>query len=240
MRLHRFIAQCGVASRRKAEDLIREGRVSVNGEPVTAMGVTVGPEDVVEVDGTVLSQPSPEVYLLNKPKGTLTTLSDPGRRPTVAQLLPPSARAVKPVGRLDMDTDGLLLLTNDGDLAMRLTHPRYGVEKEYRAVVQGMPDARDIERLQRGVNVEGKKTAPAQAWVASASERAGTSVLTIILHEGRKRQVRLMCEAVGHPVVSLTRVRIGPFRLKGMRPGECRRLSEQDVARLRKLTGLVR
>jgi 23S rRNA pseudouridine2605 synthase len=238
MRLHRYIAQCGVASRRKAEELIREGRVSVNGEPVTAMGVTVGPDDVVEVDGTTLAPPSPEVYLLNKPRGVLTTLSDPGRRPTVAQLLPPSARAVKPVGRLDMDTDGLLLLTNDGELAMRLAHPRYGVEKEYRAIVQGTPDARDLERLQRGVNIEGKKTAPAEAWLASASERAGTSVLQIVLHEGRKRQVRLMCEAVGHPVVSLTRVRIGPFRLKGMAPGQMRRLGVREVEALRRSVGL--
>jgi 23S rRNA pseudouridine2605 synthase len=229
MRLHRYIAQCGVASRRKAEELIREGRVSVNGEPVTAMGVTVGPDDVVEVDDTTL---------LNKPRGVLTTLSDPGRRPTVAQLLPPSARAVKPVGRLDMDTDGLLLLTNDGELAMRLAHPRYGVEKEYRAIVQGTPDARDLERLQRGVNIEGKKTAPAEAWLASASERAGTSVLQIVLHEGRKRQVRLMCEAVGHPVVSLTRVRIGPFRLKGMAPGQMRRLGVREVEALRRSVGL--
>jgi 23S rRNA pseudouridine2605 synthase len=238
VRLHRYIAQCGLTSRRKAEDLIREGRVAVNGVTVRQMGVLVEPEDKVEVDGTQLSRPRRQVFLLNKPKGVVTTLSDPQGRPTIVKFLPPHAVGVKPVGRLDKDTDGVILLTNDGALAARLTHPRYGVEKEYEATVRGQVSDNDVERLAKGVCIKGGKTAPAQVEKLGWNEREDTTRLRIVLHEGRKRQVRLMAESVGHPVVSLTRVRFAFLRKRGMRPGECRSLTQEETARLERMVGL--
>lgn len=235
MRLHRFIAQCGVTSRRKAEELILEGRVSVNGAMVRELGVKVGPGDTVEVDGEAIGQPESVTLLLNKPKGYVTTTSDERGRPTVMRLLP-SFGPVKPVGRLDMDTEGLLLLTTDGDLASRLSHARYGIDKEYRAVVSGEPDERDLERLRRGVVIEGRRTSPCT--VEPLRLGPETSLLKFILHEGRNRQIRRMCEAIGHPVVDLSRTRIAHLTSRGMKPGECRKLGEKDVARLRALVGL--
>ncbi|MES1228207.1 MAG: pseudouridine synthase, partial [Armatimonadota bacterium] len=159
MRLHRFIAQCGVTSRRKAEELIATGRVAVNGQVVREQGVKVGPGDAVEVDGERIGQPDPVTLLLMKPTGYITTLSDERNRPTVMRLIPDFG-PVKPVGRLDMDTDGLLLLTTDGELASRLTHARYGIEKEYRVVVSGVPGERELDRLRNGVYIEGRRTSP--------------------------------------------------------------------------------
>lgn len=238
MRLHRFIAQCGVASRRKAEDLIREGRVTVNGDVVTEMGVTVDPDtDRVETDGKPLSLPRRQVFLLNKPKGVVTTMSDERKRRTVAEYFP-GAPGLKPVGRLDMNTEGLILVTNDGDLAARLTHPKWGIDKEYHATVQGLPDEKDLARLRKGLWIEGGKTAPAQATLIGTNEKEGTSTVALILHEGKKHQVRLMCEAVGHKVVSLRRVRVGPFLLKGIAPGQMRKLGEKEVQALRRSVGL--
>jgi 23S rRNA pseudouridine2605 synthase len=238
VRLHRFIAQCGLTSRRKAEDLIREGRVTVNGQVVTEMGVTVGPEDSVEVDGELLAPPRRQVFLLNKPKGAITTLSDPHGRLTIVKFLPSNAVGVKPVGRLDKDTDGVIVLTNDGSLASRLTHPRYGVEKEYEATVQGLVSDRDLQRLATGVWIPGGKTAPARVERLGYSEKDGTTRLRLVLHEGRNRQVRLMAESIGHPVVSLTRVRFAFLRKRGLRPGECRALSQEETSRLERLVGL--
>lgn len=238
MRLHRYLAQAGVTSRRKAEVLILEGRVEVNGEIVAELGTKVGPEDEVRVDGEVVRVLAAEVYVLNKPRGVVTTLSDERNRPTVRQLLPPSAHGIKPVGRLDMDTDGILVLTNDGELASRLTHPRYGVEKEYEAIVAGNPDDHALDRLARGVFIEGGRTSPADVAVVGLDRKSGNAKLRLVIHEGRKRQVRLMCEAVGHPVVSLRRTRFAHLKLKGMQPGECRRLGVVDVDKLRKAVGL--
>ena len=236
IRLHRFIAQCGVCSRRKAEQMISEGRVEVNGETVARPGTVVSEVDEVRVDDRPL-RPQPHVYIvMHKPRGCLTTMKDEFGRQTVADLLPDVGVAVKPVGRLDKDTDGVLLFTNDGELASRLTHPRYSIEKEYEATVTGEPGERALGRLRRGVTVEGQRTRPAQVDVLSASDRGAK--LRIVLKEGRKRQIRLMCEAVGHPVKRLRRVRFGPLGLKGLRPGECRVLGKTQVRALKCLAGM--
>lgn len=232
VRLHRFIAQCGVCSRRKAEELIAEGRVTVNGETVVQMGTKVGDDDVVTVDGQRIRQERHIYLVMYKPKGVVTTMSDEKGRRTVSQLLPRLDAVVKPVGRLDKDTDGLLLLTNDGDLAKKLTHPSHGTEKEYEATVRGAVTERAVERLRTGVRIEGRKTRPAFVEVLSSHETK--SKLKIVLKEGWKRQVRLMCESVGHPVIELRRTRFGPLRLKGMSPGECRLLTQQQVDALKK------
>ena len=238
MRLHRFIAQSGITSRRKAEEMIAQGRVMVNGKIITAMGVLVEPGDEVRVDGELIAVQESATLIMNKPKGLITTLDDPQGRPTVMRLIPREYQAVKPVGRLDKDTEGLLLLTTDGELAMRLTHAKYGIEKEYLAVVDGLPSLSSIEKLRRGVFVEGRRTSPAQVEIIPGDDTKGTARLKIIIHEGRKRQVREMCRMVGHEVISLRRVRIGHLVLKGMAPGEVRRLPKVDVERLKTAVGL--
>lgn len=238
MRLHRYIAQSGLTSRRKAEELIAQGRVMVNGKIVTAMGVLVEPGDEVKVDDEVIRTLENFTLLMNKPKGLLTTLNDPQGRPTVMVLLPKELQMAKPVGRLDKDTEGLLLLTTDGELAMRLTHAKYGIEKEYLAVVNGLPTQASLDKLRRGVFVDGRRTAPCQVDLIPGDEARGTSRLKLILHEGRKRQVREMCLSIGHEVISLRRVRLGHLILKGMAPGEVKRLPKKDVERLRKEVGL--
>jgi pseudouridine synthase len=238
-RLHKRIAASGLCSRRAAEELIRQARVEVNGQIVVEMGVKVCPEDVVRVDGVPVGSSKLTTLIMNKPAGYVTTMSDPQGRPTVKSLLPRMDAVVKPVGRLDMETDGLLLFTNDGPLAQRLTHPRYSVEKEYRAVVDGIPDEKALNRLREGVYIqEGGKTAPAKVRLLSGTPGQRSAVLTIVIHEGRKRQVRLMCEAVGHPVISLKRVRIGPLVLKNLPAGACRLLGMKEVDKLREMVGL--
>jgi len=242
------IAHSGVCSRRAAEELIRQGRVCVNGQLVTEMGMKVLDEDQVAVDGKVIAEAKSYTLVLYKPTGCVTTLHDPQRRPTILRFLPDMGVQLKPVGRLDMDTEGLLVCTNDGELANRLAHPRYGVDKEYQAIVQGVPDEKALAKLRKGVWIEeGGKTSPAKVEVVSKTrpsrspKRDGTprtSALKIIIHEGRKRQVRLMCEAVGFPVISLKRIRYGPLVLRGMRAGEARMLGKQEVDMLRKLVGL--
>ncbi len=176
--------------------------------------------------------------LLNKPTGVVTTLLDPQRRPTIVPFLPDYGVQLKPVGRLDMDTEGLLLCSNDGDLAARLTHPRYGVEKEYTVIVDGIVDDRTIEKLRDGVYIEGGKTSPAKVELIHAEAKTNTTGLRITIHEGRKRQVRQMCDSVGYPVRTLKRVRIGPLVLKGLRAGEARLLGKKEVDNLRNLVGL--
>lgn len=237
-RLHKRIAATGLCSRRAGEEMIRQGRVTVNGEVVTVMGVKVGPEDEVAVDGKVLHTAKPTYLLMNKPVGYLTTMSDPQRRQTVLKLLPRLDVVVRPCGRLDQDTEGLLIFTNDGLFAQRLTHPRYGVEKEYVATVEGLPSEASLKSLREGIYIEGGKTAPAVVTVDHMSEPKGESILRIVIHEGRKRQVRSMCDAVGHPVKSLRRVRIGPIVLHKLPRGACRLLSVVEVDKLKKLVGL--
>lgn len=229
----------GICSRRAAEDLIREGRVRVNGEPVTEMGRKVGPDDTIEVDGEAISRPRSTTLVMNKPVGYLTTMSDPRKRSTVKQLLPRTQANVKPVGRLDMDTEGVLIFTNDGELAHRLAHPRYQIDKEYEAVVQGVPDERVLEKLRKGVRLEDGLTSPAEVeLIGRPGNSAATSKLRLVIHEGKNRQVRRMLESVGHPVNTLRRTRVGFVTVKGLQKGECRLLGMAEVERLRAMVGL--
>ncbi|MCC7434893.1 MAG: rRNA pseudouridine synthase [Methanoregulaceae archaeon] len=240
-RLHKRIAASGICSRRAAEELIKAGRVAVNGDPVIQMGVIVTDDDIVTVDGEPIGRPPLYVLVMHKPTGYVTTLSDPQGRPTVKRLLPAIGAALKPVGRLDMNSEGLLLFTNDGELSNRLVHPRWGMEKEYEVTVEGVPSMEDLDRLRKGIYIDGGKTRPAVVELLSKPDRkATTSKLKFILHEGKKRQIRLMCDAIRCPVVKLVRVRIGFLRLKGMPPGQCRMLGKQDIERLAKAVGLDR
>jgi len=226
MRLNTYLARAGVASRRGADDLIKAGRVTVNGEP-GQLNTFVEHEDRVELDGQPL-EPQPLTYvLLHKPAGTVTTARDPRNRPTVVDLVDHPARVV-PVGRLDVDTTGALLLTNDGELAHRLAHPRYGVEKVYEADVEGEPTDEDLDRLRDGIDLDDGRTAPAQA------RRLGPRTVELTLHEGRKHQVKRMLAAVGHPVAKLHRSRYAGLSPEGLEPGQWRELEPSEVERLRK------
>ena len=226
-RLQKVLARIGFGSRRVCEDLIAEGRVTVNGEPAV-LGRRVDPEaDHIEVDGKPVGVRAGLVYyLLNKPRGVVTTAADTHGRPTVVEMVPTEPR-VFPVGRLDADTEGLLILTNDGELAQYLTHPSHGVEKEYLAEVEGRPSPAAVRRLREGVELDDGRTAPAK--VSSIEP----NVLRLVIHEGRKRQVRRMCEAVGHPVVRLVRTRIGSLADRTLKPGEWRPLTFDEVRALR-------
>jgi 23S rRNA pseudouridine2605 synthase len=239
-RLQKALAHAGVASRRACEELIRQGRVQVNGQVVTEMGTRVDlSRDEVRVDGRPLHAAESYVYVvLNKPRGYLSTTHDPYGRPTVLDLLEVEAR-VYPVGRLDVDSEGLLLLTNDGTLTQRLTHPRYAHEKEYWVLVNGHPNERALRRLRRGVEVEEERLQADEVAVLRGPHRRREPIvdgtwLRVILHQGSKRQVRRMCAAVGHPVQRLIRVRFGPLRLGRLEPGQWRHLSRNEVMALRK------
>ncbi|HEX2040710.1 MAG TPA: pseudouridine synthase [Acidimicrobiales bacterium] len=225
-RLQKTLARLGFGSRRVCEELIADGRVTVNGEPAV-LGRRIDLEaDRVEVDGVPVGvRPGLVHYLLNKPRGVVTTASDTHGRPTVVDLVPAEPR-VFPVGRLDADTEGLLVLTNDGDLAHRLTHPSFGVEKEYVAEVEGRPTPAAVRRLREGVELEDGRTAPAKVALTPPN------VLRITIHEGRNRQVRRMCETIGHPVVRLVRTRIGPLADRSLKPGAWRPLTTAEVRAL--------
>jgi len=236
VRLQKIISAAGIASRRAAEKLIEEGRVQVNGATVTELGTKADPEvDDIRVDERRVKQPQRHRYfLLNKPRGYVTTRSDPEHRPTVLDLLKGVREYVYPVGRLDFDSEGLLILTNDGDLAATLTHPKHEVERVYEAQVLGVPDAHDIDRLSRGIVIEGRRTAPAQIELLRERRTEGdTSVLRVTIHEGRTRQVRKMADAIGHPVRTLKRVRIGPVADKSLRVGTYRELTPEEVRKLK-------
>ena len=224
----------GVASRRLSEDLIRQGRVTVNGAVVTELGTKASLDrDDVRVDGRrVRAERRLRYILLNKPRGYVTTRRDPEGRPTVMDLLKSVREYVYPVGRLDYDSEGLLLLTNDGELAARLTHPRHEVERVYEARVRGVPDAHALDRLAHGIVIDERRTARAR--VELVEQREGQSVIEIALHEGRQRQVRNMFDAVGHPVIRLRRVRIGPVADENLTTGYWRELTPGEVARLRR------
>jgi 23S rRNA pseudouridine2605 synthase len=232
MRLAKLLARSGLASRRAAEEIVRAGRVTVAGETVEDPARDVSALDDVRVDGEPLTEVSERlVYVLHKPEGVVSTAHDPQGRPTVVALLDHPAR-LYPVGRLDLGSTGLILLTNDGELAYRLTHPRFEVPKTYLVTVSGRPvEERDLRRLREGVPLEDGMSAPAEV------VRRGPRTLEITIHEGRKRQVRRMCEAVGHPVRSLQRVSFGPLALGDLKPGEHRRLTEAEISRLRAATG---
>jgi 23S rRNA pseudouridine2605 synthase len=231
-RLQKYLARCGVASRRASEQIIVGGRVRVNGEVSTELGTSVDPErDRVEVDGRAVVPPTDHTYvLLNKPIGVVSTASDPQGRHTVLDFVDATAR-LYPVGRLDYDSEGLMLLTDDGDLALRLTHPRHTVEKEYAALLTGDVTDAVLARLREGVTLDGRPTAPAR--VEQIEEVRDGTWLRIIIREGRNRQIRRMVEQVGLGVSRLIRVRIGSLRLGTLPPGSWRTLSEAEVAALR-------
>jgi 23S rRNA pseudouridine2605 synthase len=231
MRLARYLAHAGVASRRSAEVMIAAGRVSVEGEIVTDPARDVDDQSTVAVDGRVLAGPEPRVlYAVNKPVGVVSTARDTHGRPTVVGLVSEPGRRLYPVGRLDADSSGLILLTNDGELANRLTHPRFEVPKTYIATVRGGPvGAPALAALRGGVELEDGRTAPAKA------RRIDEHTIELTIREGRNRQVRRMCAAVGHPVSALKRVGFGPLRLDGLREGASRRLSAAEIERLRAL-----
>lgn len=239
IRLQKLLSEAGLASRREAEEWIRQGRVRVNGQ-VARLGTRADPErDAVRVDGRRVSfaAGSKRYILLDKPKGYVTTLSDPEGRNTVLDLLPERVRrGLRPVGRLDVQTEGLLLLTDDGDLAARLSHPSTGCPKEYRVKVSGVPAESRLERLRRGVLLDGERTRPCQIDRISttAGKGEGNAWLRVVLREGRTRQIRRMFEAIGHPVSKLKRTAIGPIRDEALPPGAFRRLSEAEVRSLRK------
>ena len=225
MRLGKYLAHAGVASRRAAEELIAAGRVRVGGEIVTDPARDVNEGSGVEVDGASVTPEAREVWAVNKPAGVVSTAREPGRRPAITELVD-SEQRLYPVGRLDADTTGLILLTNDGELANRLTHPRYAVPKTYRVRLARPPSDRDLERLRGGVRLEDGTTSAAQI------QKLGERELEVTISEGRKRQVRRMAEAVGNEVEALTRIRIGSLELGGLRRGDARLLQEGEVAAL--------
>jgi 23S rRNA pseudouridine2605 synthase len=228
VRLAKYLATAGAASRRSSERLVRDGRVRVGGELVRDPARDVDSSDVVTVDGEpVRDRRMRHVYAVNKPSGVVSTASDPQGRPTVVSLVRDSDARLYPVGRLDIDTTGLILLTNDGELAYRLTHPRFEVPKTYRAVVTHPPvRERALRALREGVQLEDGRTAPARV------RRLGADELEITIHEGRKRQVKRMCAVVGHPVRRLERVAFGPLKLGELEPGSYRRLTDEEVERV--------
>jgi 23S rRNA pseudouridine2605 synthase len=244
VRLQKILSEAGLASRRAAEEWIREGRVRVNGR-VAHLGERADPDrDSIKVDGRrVRPSSGPRTYvLLNKPRGFVTTTSDPERRDTVLDLIPERLRRrVRPVGRLDVQTEGLLILTDDGELARRVTHPSTGCPKEYMVKVSGEPAESRLERLRRGIRLDGTKTRPCDIERVSATprrdEKEGNTWFRVTLREGRTRQIRRMFESIGHPVSKLKRVAIGPVRDSHLRPGACRELSASEVESLRRLGG---
>ncbi len=227
MRLQKYMAECGVASRRASEQLILEGRVSINGITVTELGTKVEEGDVVEFDGARIKPAKKRVYImLYKPDKVMSTASDPEGRRTVLDLVQENVRLF-PVGRLDYHTEGLILLVNDGDAAYHLTHPKFEIEKEYLAVIQHDISREDVLKLQAGVIVDGEKTAPAKVRVTEITDH--TTSLSVIIHEGKNRQVRKMFEAINKKVIHLTRVRHGELTLSGLKPGEYRYLTDAEI-----------
>lgn len=235
MRINKYIASCGVASRRKAEELIISGRVTINGELITELSTTVDEtKDIVEVDGVPINQEEKKVYiLLNKPEGYITTVKDQFDRPSVLDILKDVEERVYPVGRLDYETSGLLILTNDGDLTYKLTHPKHEVEKTYLAMVNGIISPEEKRRFENGLQIEDYTTAKAKLKIVKADEEKNYSVCKITIHEGRNRQVRKMCKAIGHPVRNLRRIQMGRINIRGLEVGEYRNLTEDEVRYLK-------
>ena len=246
IRLQKLLSEAGAASRRASERLIQDGRVTINGRIVTELGTRADPvRDVVRVDGRRVKHNQPRRYLLlNKPRGYVTTRHDPQKRPTVLDLVPRVRQYVYPVGRLDYDSEGLLLLTNDGDLAAHLTHPRHTVERVYEVLISGVPSANKLRRLSAGISIDDHRTVPAHVVLLGGQRRSvngsdkhrDQSRVQITLCEGRNRQVRRMFEAIGHEVIRLRRIRLGPLRIRGLKLGEHRELTAVEVASLRKAT----
>lgn len=231
-RLQKVIAHAGIASRRKAEDYITAGRVRVNGEVVNELGTKVGKKDRVEVDGVPIYQEEPVYYLFYKPRGVISAVSDDKNRAVVTDYFAEVPERIYPVGRLDYDTSGILLLTNDGDFSQKLAHPKHEVEKVYVAKVKGVADKQTLQPLRKGVRIEGRKTAPARYNILSTDKKAETSIVELTIHEGRNHQVKNMLAAVNLPVQKLKRERYGELTLKGLQPGDYRRLHPKEIKSL--------
>ncbi|WP_050615598.1 pseudouridine synthase [Bacillus testis] len=232
-RLQKIIAHSGVASRRKAEELILDGKVKVNGEVVKTLGTKVGQNDKVEVNGVPLENEAPVYFVLNKPRGVISAVQDDKNRKVVTDFFPLVEERIYPVGRLDYDTSGLLIMTNDGEFANLLMHPKNEVDKVYVAKVKGIPMREQLKKLIHGIKLEDGMTAPAKVKVISTDKKKNTSIIQITIHEGRNRQVRRMFEAIGHPVIKLKREQYGFLTLKGLRPGDARELTPHEVKQLR-------
>lgn len=233
-RLQKVIAHAGITSRRKAEELIVASRVSVNGQIVKELGVQVSAKDRVEVDGVPIEQESPVYYMLYKPRGVISAVTDDKKRKVVLDFFTEVPERLYPIGRLDYDTSGLLLLTNDGDLSQKLMHPKHEVDKVYVAKVKGIADKKQLLPLSRGIRIEGKKTAPARFEILSTDAATQTSIVQLTIHEGRNHQVKNMLKAVGLPVQKLKREMYGSLTLAGLRPGEYRELTKKEVNELKK------
>jgi len=235
VRLQKYIAHAGVASRRKAEELIRSGKVKVNGTVITDMGVVINPEvDVVSVNDHIIHLDEKKVYImLYKPEGYVTTVSDQFNRPTVMDLIRDIPERIYPVGRLDYDTSGLLLMTNDGELAFRLTHPKFSIIKKYICRIQGVPTEEQLNQLRKGIDIGGYVTAPAYVQILKQSKHSRDCLVEVRIHEGKNRQIRKMFDKINHPVIQLKRVAIGDLSLKGLQVGQWRHLTEKEIRYLK-------
>lgn len=230
VRLQKYLADCGIASRRKAEELIVEGRILVNGTIITKLGTKVNDDDVICFDGNRVKKEEHMVYiLLNKPAGYVTTVKDQFQRPTVIDLVDVTER-VFPVGRLDYDTLGLLVLTNDGSLTYRLTHPKFKIKKTYKAIIKGIPHKGKIEKFEKGLEIENYITAPAKFKIIKSKDNI--SIVEINIYEGKNRQVRKMCENIGHPVLKLERISFGDLNLGDLPEGKWRKLKKSEISKL--------
>lgn len=234
-RLQKVIAHAGVASRRKAEELIKEGKVKVNGKVVTELGVKVTGSDQIEVNGLKVEREEPVYFLLYKPRGVISAVQDDKGRKVVTDFFKNIPQRIYPIGRLDYDTSGLLLLTNDGEFANKLMHPKYEIDKTYVAKVKGIPLKELLRKLERGIRLEEGKTAPAKAKLLSLDKKKQTSIIQLTIHEGRNRQVRRMFEAIGHEVIKLKREEYAFLNLRGLHTGDARELTPHEVKRLRAL-----
>ncbi|MCD1260172.1 rRNA pseudouridine synthase [Paenibacillus athensensis] len=233
-RLQKVLAEAGIASRRKCEEIITAGRVQVNGEVVKTLGVKVDPQqDEIRVDGRAINQQKKIYVILNKPKGVITSANDPGGRKVVTDFLPGITQRVYPVGRLDYDTEGLLLLTNDGEFAHLLTHPKHHVPKTYHATVKGVPHGTLLDKLRDGVKLEDGMTSPAEVEYADINPEKNESIVEITIYEGRNRQVRRMFESISFPVIKLKRIKFGPIFLTGLPRGKYRHLTPGEIQELR-------
>ncbi len=234
-RLQKVMAHAGIASRRKCEEIILEGRVKVNGKKVNELGVKVSPSDKVEVDGVPIYKEEPRYILLYKPRNYISAVADDKDRPVITQLIGGIEERIYPVGRLDFDTTGLILLTNDGDFSNLMTHPSHEIDKVYIAKIEGIPTDQDLNRLRSGVKVDGKKTSRARAKVISTNPSNKTAVVELTIHEGWNHQVKKMFEAVGYPVMKLKRERFGFLDLDGLQAGDWRELTAFEVDKLKKM-----
>ncbi|HEO2533375.1 TPA: rRNA pseudouridine synthase [Streptococcus agalactiae] len=232
MRINKYIAHAGIASRRKAEELIKQGMVTINGQVVNELATQVKAGDLVEIEGSPIYNEEKVYYLLNKPRGVISSVSDDKGRKTVIDLLPQVKERIYPVGRLDWDTTGLLILTNDGDFTDKMIHPRNEIDKVYLARVKGIATKENLRPLMRGVVIDGKKTKPARYTIIKVDHEKNRSVVELTIHEGRNHQVKKMFEQVGLLVDKLSRTQFGTLDLTGLRPGEARRLNKKEISQL--------